>query len=371
MDARIDLLISRTLRSSGSGGNSDESRRGGDRSNTETGMDDSNKLAAGNDSESPWHSKPDSLIKEAFSLTGCGAAESTVFRGIMSESTGAETTTSRSDSRIYVAMNSRVESRRDSGSHAAGRDMLPVSTTDEGRMKIRQKARSLRSDLQEEESFQINQSITSRYDAQRIEQELDNIAIQIAHEEINLTSKGSSASSIRSQITKRKITALQRLAPGRCQLCDNDGQETDRMIRTSETCGMQGNEQHWYHQSCLRGLFLAAIEDEEKLPPRCCGIPIPEGFGHDLLSRTEFQAYKHKSEEKNTAHRTYCPAPSCSSFVSRRVIERAIDDRVKAVKKLERRPKRYISGAFRCPKCKISICLICKQVDHGEEDCPA
>lgn len=268
-------------------------------------------------------------------------------------------------------MDSRVESRPNSESHAAGRDMLPVSTTAEGRMNIRQKARSLRSDLREEESFQINQSITSRYDAQRIEQELDKIAIQIAHEEINLTSKGASASSIRSQITRRKITALQRLAPGRCQLCDNNGQETDRMIRTSETCGMRGNEQHWYHQSCLRGLFLAASEDEEKLPPRCCGIPMHEGFGHDLLSRTEFQAYKHKSEEKKTAHRTYCPAPSCSSFVSPRVIERAIDDRVKAVKKLERRPKGYVSGAFRCPKCKISICLICKQVDHGEEDCSA
>ncbi|KAL9016336.1 MAG: hypothetical protein Q9185_006319 [Variospora sp. 1 TL-2023] len=284
-------------------------------------------------------------------------------------STGAETVVSRSNTCINTAMNTQEESCADPGSRAPGWDTLPSLTTAEGEFIIRQKARSLKSELREDEAFQINQSITSRYDAQRMEQELDNIAIQIAREEVGLANKGLSTSSIRSQLTRQKLTALRRLAPGRCQSCNNEGHEMDKMIRTSERCGIRGDEQHWYHQSCLRGLFLAATHDKEKSPPRCCGVPIPEGFGYDLLSRTEFRAYKHANEEKNTAHRTYCPAPSCSYFVSPQVIERAIDDRVKALQKLEKKPKGWISGSFQCPKCKIWICLICKQLDHGEEDC--
>ncbi|KAL8763631.1 MAG: hypothetical protein Q9184_000631 [Pyrenodesmia sp. 2 TL-2023] len=238
----------------------------------------------------------------------------------------------------------------------------------EGRVFLRQKARMLREELRQEETFNINLSITSACDARRMAEELNNIAMQLAGEEIELARSGLTESFVRNQIARCRFRLLRELGPGRCQLCGNEGQENDKMMRTSKKCGELGDQQHWHHESCLRRLFLEAINDEEKLPPKCCGNAIKENFGFSLLSRLDRQAYKHKREEKNTLNPTYCPA--CSYFISPRVIERAIDARVKALKQLERRPKGYISGSFNCPRCKASVCLLCKRNGHVGEDCP-
>lgn len=232
---------------------------------------------------------------------------------------------------------------------------------------LRQKARILRDELREEERFRINLGLASRHDAQRMKKELDSVAIQLAREEIDLAQNGLSDSFIRNHMSGRKHYLLRRVGPGRCQLCGNEGQDNDKMVRVNETCGELGNERHWYHKSCLRRLFLTATENENQLPPKCCGKPIAEGYGHSVLSREEFITYTHKREEKHTVKRTYCP--TCSYFFSPRIIERAINDRVNVLKKMERRPKGYISGSVACSKCKASICLLCKQLEHVGEDC--
>lgn len=266
------------------------------------------------------------------------------------------------------ADNNHDGSRNHTGNSSLGWGTLPDTRTNEGRVFPREKARVLKEEIKEEEGFKINLRIACPYDAQRMKMALDNIAIRLTQEELDLARTGLSASSLRCHMAQQKFSALRNLGPGPCQHCGDEGDDTNKMVRTGEGCGVPGDQQHWHHQSCLRRMFLLAIKDEEKLPPRCCGIPIPEGYTFDVLSRAEFRAYKYKREEKNTANRTYCPA--CSYFISPRVIEYAINARVKALKQLERKPKGYISGSVRCPRCTGSMCLLCKRIEHPGEDCP-
>lgn len=251
---------------------------------------------------------------------------------------------------------------------SSGQEEQPGPAVGEGRVFLRQKARMLREELRQGETFNINLSIASACDARRMTEELNSIAMQLASEEIKLARSGLTESFVRNQIARRQFTLLRELGPGPCQLCGNEGQENDKMIRTSKMCGELGDQQHWHHESCLRQLFLEAINHEEKLPPKCCENAINENYGLSLLSCHDRQAYKHKREEKITMNPTYCPA--CSYFISPRVIERAIDARVNALKQLERRPRGYISGSFNCPRCKASVCLLCKRNGHVGEDCP-
>ncbi|KAI4172042.1 MAG: hypothetical protein LQ346_008659 [Caloplaca aetnensis] len=250
----------------------------------------------------------------------------------------------------------------------SGQEDHPGPALEEGRVFLRQKARTLREELRQEETFNINLTIASTPDAQRMTEELNRVALQLATEEIDLARSGFSESFVRNQIARRKFTLLRELGPGRCQSCGNEGQEEDKMVRTSKTCGELRDQQHWHHESCLRQLFLEAINDEEKLPPKCCENAINESYGFNLLSRHDRQAYKHKREEKATVNPTYCP--TCSYFISARVIERAIDARVNALKQLKRMPIGHISGSFNCPRCKVSVCLLCKKIEHPGEDCP-
>lgn len=163
---------------------------------------------------------------------------------------------------------------------------------------------------------------------------------------------------------------MRSLQPGRCRVCLDDGHEADKLMRPCSVSATGGTDRHWYHKSCVRAMFLTAAKDEGSMPPRCCGKPISDAYGFQLLSDNEIEAYKDKREEKETANRTYCPNVKCSHFITKRVIEQAIDERVEAVKKLKTRPLGYVSGSLQCPKCEMAICLICKQFSHPGKDCP-
>ncbi|CAO1599813.1 hypothetical protein XANCAGTX0491_003524 [Xanthoria calcicola] len=209
-------------------------------------------------------------------------------------------------------------------------------------------------------------AIVSCHDALRMAKGIDRRAAQIARSENSLAGQGHDQEYIERQVAKEKLEAISYLRPGPCQVCQKDGKGTVKVVRTCATF----DQKHWYHEKCLRGLFLEAAKDEGRMPPTCCGQPIPEVLGFQFLSDEQIQSFKDKKEEKETAKRTYCPVSSCKQFIPNRIIEKCIDERVEALKDVTRRPRGYISGAFRCPRCAVSICLICKNSAHSITDCP-
>lgn len=70
---------------------------------------------------------------------------------------------------------------------------------------------------------------------------------------------------------------------------------------------------------CLRTFFLLAIQNEECMRPRCCGMAIPLAIGRQVLTGTEVETSKVKHEEWNAAKRCCCPMPLCSAFLSLRL----------------------------------------------------
>lgn len=230
---------------------------------------------------------------------------------------------------------------------------------------IDQRKRVLRSEMTRDQTFEGYLAIVSRHDALRMAKGIDRRAAQIARSESSLAQHGHDQEYIERQVAKEKSEAMRYLQPGPCQVCQKDGKETVKVVRTCATLV----QKHWYHEKCLREMFLEAAKDEGRMPPSCCGQPIPEVHGFQLLSDEQIQSFKDKQEEKDTAKRTYCPVSSCGQFVPIRIIEKCIDERVKTLKDLARRPKGCISGSFRCPRCRVSICLICKKSAHSEGDC--
>lgn len=106
---------------------------------------------------------------------------------------------------------------------------------------------------------------------------------------------------------------------------------------------------HAYCTDCIKSLFEAAITDESLFPPSCCRqrFSLSEVKSHlpnDLVTR-----FEQKSVELATPNRTYCAVPLCSTFIPLKQVE---DDN--AV----------------CQKCSAVTCTTCKQLAHGEGDCP-
>ncbi|ODM23418.1 hypothetical protein SI65_01007 [Aspergillus cristatus] len=104
---------------------------------------------------------------------------------------------------------------------------------------------------------------------------------------------------------------------------------------------------------CLRMFFLLATQNEECMPPRCCGMAIPLAIGRQVLTGTEVETFKEKHEEWNTAKRCYCPMPACSAFLSPRLFPEL----------------RGEGPVINCPECSVAICTACVGVAHEEWVC--
>lgn len=70
----------------------------------------------------------------------------------------------------------------------------------------------------------------------------------------------------------------------------------------------------YYCRSCIRMMFLAAITDNTRMPPRCCTL-IQIHVALPMLSMEEAVTYRAKFEEWLTVRKVYCPAPTCSAFI--------------------------------------------------------
>ncbi|KAL8645073.1 MAG: hypothetical protein Q9226_007465 [Calogaya cf. arnoldii] len=231
---------------------------------------------------------------------------------------------------------------------------LPPPLSQEQEKTIDQRKRVLRSEMTRDQTFEGYLAIVSRHDAPRMAKGIDRRTAQIARSESSRTQRGH-AKGYETEVATEKLEAIRYLQPGLCQVCQKEGKETDKVVRT---CAGPVRK-HWYHEKCLQRMFLEAAEDEHCMPPTCCGLPISEALGFQFLSDEQIRSFKDKREEKDTTKRTYCPVSSCGQFIPSRIIEKCIDERVKSLKELRRKPKHYVSGTFRCPRYKASICLIC------------
>lgn len=106
---------------------------------------------------------------------------------------------------------------------------------------------------------------------------------------------------------------------------------------------------HCYCGSCISIMFEAAVSDESRYPPRCCGkTPIPVEHAKRFMEPGFERTFEEKGVEFNTVDRTYCSVPTCSTFIPPDTIERATAS---------------------CPECFEETCVVCKAPDHGG-DCP-
>ncbi|KAK0634232.1 hypothetical protein B0T17DRAFT_621749 [Bombardia bombarda] len=125
-----------------------------------------------------------------------------------------------------------------------------------------------------------------------------------------------------------------------CVICTD---KYDSSHVATSSCG------HSYCRGCLENLFRTSFTDESLFPPRCCYNSVPFEASRSLLPSEVLREFEEKKTEFGTPNRTYCHAPSCSSFVSPQFIE---------------------NGIARCVKCHTATCTTCKGRSHQGSDCP-
>jgi len=100
--------------------------------------------------------------------------------------------------------------------------------------------------------------------------------------------------------------------------------------------------------TCLTELFKSATTDESRYPAKCCN-PIPLDTVRRFINSKVASEYEKKQAEWETQNRTYCSDKDCGKFISTSNIFATWAD---------------------CPHCLRVTCTECKNVAHGDKDCP-
>lgn len=113
---------------------------------------------------------------------------------------------------------------------------------------------------------------------------------------------------------------------------------------------------HNYCDSCLCFMLSQACTEESKMPPRCCGQPVPTSIIKTVYSRDDQLIFMRSVLLFSTpkSMRIFCPNGTCAEFIPP-------SDRID--------PKRPFDVV--CRKCRTAVCSICKEDAHGlAELCP-
>ncbi|KAI1610547.1 hypothetical protein EDD36DRAFT_328567 [Exophiala viscosa] len=102
--------------------------------------------------------------------------------------------------------------------------------------------------------------------------------------------------------------------------------------------------------NCLKEDFQHAMNDMTRFPVKCCSTVVHHEVARGILSAAELEIYKSKMDEVNDVNPLYCPIPTCSTFIPRRMFK-ADATRVN------------------CHVCQASICLKCKQLAAEDHTC--
>ncbi len=83
------------------------------------------------------------------------------------------------------------------------------------------------------------------------------------------------------------------------------------LLKPCRTCSTD------YCEECLTGMFVDAIRDKTRMPPRCCCL-IQIHTVVDILQEDELKNYRAEFEEWIAPKKVYCPALKCSAFIPER-----------------------------------------------------
>lgn len=110
---------------------------------------------------------------------------------------------------------------------------------------------------------------------------------------------------------KRSDSKTPKPAPPRsCIICTEPASEV-KLIQPCRSCETD------YCTGCLLEMFQSATTDNTRMPPRCCNfLQIHTVLGK--LTHDQAKAYREKFEEWIAQVKTYCPSPTCSTFIPER-----------------------------------------------------
>jgi hypothetical protein len=91
------------------------------------------------------------------------------------------------------------------------------------------------------------------------------------------------------------------------------------------------------------------------MPPGCCLGQIHLHHVRRYLTVAEEVEYKTKYEERTTLRPFYCPVPTCSVFISNRLVPQQEGD--------------SSAKTFSCSACEGQICVDCRQIAHPDNSC--
>jgi hypothetical protein len=117
-----------------------------------------------------------------------------------------------------------------------------------------------------------------------------------------------------------------------------------------------------YCTSCLKNMFVKACKDVSRMPPRCCN-QIQLHWARPYLTKQEAAEFRQKYEEWSTPNPLYCPVPTCSTFISNRLLKQKRDRRVDSLVGPPTAPN------VSCPECDTDICTSCRQLAHADSVC--
>ena len=101
---------------------------------------------------------------------------------------------------------------------------------------------------------------------------------------------------------------------------------------------------------CVKGQWLAALSDHERMPVRCCQKVVYHDAAKDILPSAELAIYKLRSDEASTPNPFYCPVPTCSTFIPPRLLK-------------------PVRGKITCHICATTSCVKCRQPASDEHKC--
>ncbi|KAK4541427.1 hypothetical protein LTR36_008028 [Oleoguttula mirabilis] len=97
-----------------------------------------------------------------------------------------------------------------------------------------------------------------------------------------------------------------------CAICTEEPDPSE-LVRPCRICSME------YCRECIKEMFTGATTDNTRMPPRCC-VFLQLHTALKALTETEASNYRTKLDEWITLDKVYCPAPTCSAFISERLL---------------------------------------------------
>ncbi|KAF2194937.1 hypothetical protein K469DRAFT_743654 [Zopfia rhizophila CBS 207.26] len=122
-----------------------------------------------------------------------------------------------------------------------------------------------------------------------------------------------------------------------------------------------------YCSQCVKDMFIKACREPSRMPPRCCNM-LQLHVAIPYLTKAEAAEYRQKYEEWSTPNPFYCPVPSCSVFISPRLLP-STETSKKGKQRVDSVVGTPQPPVVACPECRTDICVKCRQLSHTTTVC--